>query len=164
MPGKILMVELRHTARRQSPTNNSTPCPSQKVSHGMSTANPRMMDQFPCVYTGTLTYSTVPNRLRISPSQARLSPFRLLSHHIVIATFAKILFSPGSLHNDPVMRVVYTSLFSRATTTTTPLSLGFMPFNVGTKPTVSQHTRHLKHPHTLINTTAQNNSNRTCSP
>ena len=63
-----------------------------------------------------------------------------------------------------LMRVVYTSSFSRKTTTTTPLSLVFTLFNVGTKPTSPLHIRHRTNPYTIITTTTQNNSNRICSP
>ena len=169
------MTVSHHTTQRWPPTNNSTTYPSQKLPHENSTANPHMMDQFPCVYKGTLTYSTVPRRLCISPSRAHLPPSHLLalptrldmqctSHHTITYILAKIPFSPGSLHNNPVMRVVYTSSFSRETTTTTPLSLVFTPFNGSTKLTSPLHTRHLINPHNIINTTTPKNLNKTCSP
>ena len=82
---------------------------------------------------------------------------RCTSHQTVTPTFARIHFSLSFLHNAPVTRVVYTSSFSRATTTPTPLSLVFTPFNVGTRdtPPLDTHTLTTKPPH--------KNSNKTCS-
>ena len=108
MSSKLLLVALHHTTLRRPTPTNSTPYPSQKLPHGISTANPHMMDQFPCVCTGTLSYFTVPNRLRISPSRTHLPPSRLLalptrldiqctSYHTITPTFAKIPHE-GRLH------------------------------------------------------------------
>ena len=55
---------------QHTPLNSLSPL--LKFSHGTSTANRHTMYQFTHIFTGTLTYSTIPNRLRQCPSRVHL--------------------------------------------------------------------------------------------
>ena len=159
IPAITHLVALHQTTPHHSPIHTSTHSVSPKLPHEISTVNPRMMDHSRCVSKGTLTYSTVPSRMPLYRSHAM--PIRLdmrcTSHQTVTPTFARIHFSPGFLHNAPVTRVGYTSSFSRATTTPTPLSLGFTPFNVGIRATSPLNT------HNLTTKPPHKNLSKTCS-